>query len=62
MRMLSGVVLLVLAVLVVSRYKYRILNMLLAIGVLRKVVVSITMRLPYLREKVLPEILGRTAI
>lgn len=62
MRMLSGIVLLVLAVFVVSRYKYRILNMLLAIGLLRKVVVSITMRLPYLREKVLPEILGRTAI
>jgi len=46
----------------ISRYKYRILNVLLAVGVIRKVVVSITMRLPYLREKILPEILGRTAI
>ncbi|QHE52965.1 hypothetical protein [Pontibacillus sp. HMF3514] len=62
MRMLSWIVMLGVAFYMISRYKYRILNVLLAVGVIRKVVVSITMRLPYLREKILPEILGRTAI
>jgi len=62
MRMVSWIVMLGVALFVISRYKYRILNVLLAVGVIRKVVVSITMRLPYLREKVLPEILGRTAL
>ncbi|KGX85023.1 hypothetical protein [Pontibacillus marinus] len=62
MRMLSWIVMLGVAFFMINRYKYRILNVLLAVGVIRKVVVSITMRLPYLREKILPEILGRTAI
>lgn len=62
MRMLSWIVMLGVAFYMISRYKYRILNVLLAVGVIRKIVVSITMRLPYLRERVLPEILGRTAI
>lgn len=62
MKMLSWMLVLVATLFIVNRYKYRILNVILAVGVIRKLAVSISMRLPYIREKILPEILGRSAI
>ncbi|WP_204497118.1 hypothetical protein [Aquibacillus albus] len=46
---------------ILFKKRYRILNMMLAVNVIRKVIVKITMNLPYLRKKILPSILGRSA-
>ncbi len=43
------------------RARYKILNAVLAVGVLRKFIVTITMNMPYIREKILPSLFGRSA-
>lgn len=62
MRLITWMFMLLIGVYFIGRYKYRILNTLLAVDIIRKVVVSVTMRLPYIREKILPQILGRSTI
>ncbi|MRH43123.1 hypothetical protein GH741_10570 [Aquibacillus halophilus] len=42
------------------KWRYKILNALLAIRVLRKLIVNVTMNMPYIREKILPSIIGRS--
>ncbi|MFC0522609.1 hypothetical protein ACFFGV_03280 [Pontibacillus salicampi] len=62
MRMLIWLALLIVGAVMINRYKYKILNGILTVDVLRKVAVSWSMRVPYVREKILPSILGRSTL
>ncbi|WP_077621502.1 hypothetical protein [Sediminibacillus massiliensis] len=42
--------------------RFKILNALLAINTIRKVIVTISMNMPFIRSKILPSILGRSAL
>ncbi|MCT2537561.1 hypothetical protein NC661_01245 [Aquibacillus koreensis] len=46
---------------VIFQKRYKLLNMLLAVTVIRRTVVAVSMNLPYVRNKILPSILGRSA-
>ncbi|KGP72967.1 hypothetical protein [Pontibacillus yanchengensis] len=61
MRFLWWIIALVAGIYLFNRYKYRLLNVLLAVDFIRKMAVSWSMQLPYIREKILPKILGRTS-
>ncbi|MYL33470.1 hypothetical protein GLW08_09250 [Pontibacillus yanchengensis] len=61
MRLLWWIFVLVTGFYLFNRYKYRLLNVILAVDVIRKMAVSLSMQLPYIREKILPKILGRTS-
>ncbi|MUV39635.1 hypothetical protein JNUCC1_03519 [Lentibacillus sp. JNUCC-1] len=39
---------------VIYKWRYRIMNMLLAVGVLRHLAISFTMKMPQIRNKMLP--------
>ncbi|MGM8365133.1 hypothetical protein ACLIBG_06550 [Virgibacillus sp. W0181] len=45
---------------VLFRWRYRIMNMILAITILRKISVALTMKIPALRDKLLPLFLNRS--
>ncbi|WP_138415785.1 hypothetical protein [Aquibacillus sediminis] len=45
---------------IIFQYRYKIINAFLAVGILRKIMVAITMNMPYIRERILPSILGRS--
>ncbi|MCD5323572.1 hypothetical protein [Pontibacillus chungwhensis] len=60
MRVIMWLFFLIAGMYALNRYKYRILNGVLAYDLLRKVAVRVSMRMPYLREKILPQILGRS--
>lgn len=59
---------LIVALLVVSgfylfkRYKYRLANYILAFNVVRRLTVALTMNFPYVRNKIIPSIFGRSAV
>lgn len=42
------------------KWRYRIMNTLLAITLIRKIFVAITMNMPAIKEKVLPRLFGKT--
>ncbi|HLR40930.1 MAG TPA: hypothetical protein VK091_04595 [Virgibacillus sp.] len=42
------------------KWRYRIMNTLLAITLIRKISVAITMNMPAIKEKVLPRLFGKT--
>lgn len=46
---------------VLFQQRYRILNALMAVGSARKFLVSASMKVPFIRKKMLPSILGRPA-
>ncbi|TMN20972.1 hypothetical protein FH966_13930 [Lentibacillus cibarius] len=58
MRIISIVTLIITAVAVIFRWRYRIMNTLLAISFLRRLAVIISMNLPAIRQKILPSLFG----
>ncbi|MFD2751326.1 hypothetical protein ACFSUM_13010 [Virgibacillus siamensis] len=44
---------------VIFKWRYRIVNTLLAISFLRKIAIMITMNMPEIRNKVVPNLFGR---
>ncbi|WP_093217024.1 hypothetical protein [Sediminibacillus albus] len=51
----------IIAVSMVFQKRFKILNALLAVNTLRKLAVTVSMNMPYVRAKILPAILGRSA-
>ncbi|QDP40610.1 hypothetical protein [Radiobacillus deserti] len=51
----------VLGATVIFQKRYKILNTILAINVLRKLFVRLSMNIPSMRTKILPSIFGRSA-
>ncbi|WP_077326981.1 hypothetical protein [Virgibacillus siamensis] len=49
------------AITVLVKWRYRIINTLLAISFLRKLAIMITMNMPEFRNKVVPNLLGRSS-
>ncbi|WP_186575784.1 hypothetical protein [Aquibacillus kalidii] len=45
----------------IFKSRYKIMNTLMAVSVIRKAFVSISMNMPYIRKRVLPSIFGRSA-
>ncbi|SDN07937.1 hypothetical protein [Sediminibacillus halophilus] len=45
----------------VFQKRFKILNALLAVNTLRKLAVTVSMNIPYIRTKIMPAILGRSA-
>lgn len=50
MRKIYLIIMLVVFGMTVYRFRYRIINILFAVGILRKMAVSLAMRVPYLRH------------
>lgn len=46
---------------VIYKWRYKILNTILAITLLRKLTVAITMNMPAIKNKILPKLFGRPA-
>lgn len=46
---------------VLFKWRYRIINTLLAISFLRKIAIMITMNMPEIRNKVVPNMFGRSS-
>ncbi|MDC3415520.1 hypothetical protein [Aquibacillus salsiterrae] len=61
MKLILGISSFVLGLSLVFKKRYQVLNTLLAVRVIRKLLVAVTMKLPNVRQKILPSILGRSA-
>ncbi|MFC4022789.1 hypothetical protein ACFOUV_03050 [Oceanobacillus longus] len=40
----------------IYKWRYKVMNTLLAVGIIRKIMVSVSMNLPYVRNHILPEL------
>ncbi|MCJ0930860.1 hypothetical protein MST22_06835 [Virgibacillus halodenitrificans] len=58
MRMIALIFTFFTMVAVIYRWRYRILNTVLAISVLRKIAVNLSMNMPAIRSKILPNLFG----
>ncbi|HLR74480.1 MAG TPA: hypothetical protein VK077_04360 [Virgibacillus sp.] len=56
MRVFTIITCIVAAISLLYRWRYRIVNTLLAIGFLRRIAVAITMNMPTIRKQILPNI------
>ncbi|WP_067730421.1 hypothetical protein [Oceanobacillus damuensis] len=56
MRSILSVIAMVSAVSLLYKWRYRLLNTLLTVGIIRRVAVSASMNIPSFREKLLPEL------
>ncbi|SHF61085.1 hypothetical protein [Ornithinibacillus halophilus] len=45
----------------IYRWRYRVMNMILAVGFLRKIAVSVSMNMPTLRSKIIPSLFSQSA-
>ena len=61
MRLFLGLCSLLVGISVIFQNRYKIINAILAVNVLRKIVVRLSMSMPYVRERILPSIFGRSA-
>lgn len=59
MRVLVVFTVLLTAISVIYRWRYKILNTILAITLLRKLTIAITMNMPVIKNKVLPKLFRR---
>ncbi len=56
MRIVLAIVLMVSGVSLLYKWRYKVMNTLLAVGIIRKLTVSATMKLPSIRKNILPEL------
>ncbi|MDC3413389.1 hypothetical protein NC797_10690 [Aquibacillus sp. 3ASR75-11] len=60
MRLLLAIGSLLVGGTIIFQARYKIMNTLLAVSVLRKLIVTISMNMPFIRKRLLPMIMGRS--
>lgn len=56
MRIVLAMVLMISAISLLYKWRYKVMNTLLAVGIIRKLMVSSAMKLPFIRKNILPEL------
>lgn len=56
MRIVLAMVLMISAISLLYKWRYKVMNTLLAVGIIRKLMVSSAMKLPFIRKNFLPEL------
>ena len=56
MRIVLAMLLMISAISLLYKWRYKVMNTLLAVGIIRKLMVSSAMKLPFIRKNILPEL------